>query len=78
MDDELLDLTVRQLLERAGSTIARKSLHWPDYECRVDLYHNLHVRGKAIHRAMGVQIPITIRVKITAVCNWDEHTKAEG
>lgn len=71
MDERLLDITVRELLEKAGSQIVRKSLYWPNFECRIDQYHSITVKGVS-----GMQVPITVRIKITAVSNWAEDGKA--
>jgi hypothetical protein len=65
-DDPILDMTVREFLERAARAIVSQSSRGPDFDKRIDLYYDVEFRDPTLYPVMGKKHRVRTRIKITA------------
>lgn len=71
-DDSILDISVRELLERGARLIVQHSTRGPDFERRIDLYYDIDLKDPKLGRKHRVRV----RLKVTAASLiFDETVK---
>jgi hypothetical protein len=71
-DDSILDISVRELLERGARLIVQQSTRGPDFERRIDLYYDIDLKDPKLGRKHRVRV----RLKVTAASLiFDETVK---
>ena len=66
VNDQTLDMTVREFLERAARTIVAQSTRGPDFDKRIDLYYDIEFSDSAVGSIIGKKHRIRTRLKVTA------------